>query len=105
MILHGGSFPNHRRTNGENDWFTVIDVFRELNLEPLKQDTWSVGLRVMNLWLSDHGSLPVKDNRRKTNGKGVHCFALYPPHWRDRIREIVASTATERANQMDLFLQ
>jgi hypothetical protein len=104
MILHGGSFPERGRRSPESGWFTVVDVFRELGLEPLKRDTWSVGLRVMNLWLSDHGSLPVKDNRRKTNGGGLHCFALYPPQWRDRVQAIVASTAKARANQMDLFL-
>ncbi len=84
-------------------WFTVIDVFRELGLEPDKTDTWAAGGRLRAAYERETGSLPIKDNRRKTCGKGSHCFAIYPPEWRDHARMIVRSIGRTRAAQQGLF--
>lgn len=42
---------------------TVIDVFRELNIEPTPEVTWAVGAHVRDLWSSrNEGQLPPKDD-------------------------------------------
>lgn len=82
---------------------TVIDVFREMGVEPEKHLTWAVGQIVVQEFKKREGKLPVKDLRRKTCGVGVHCFALYPESYRSVIRDAIKSLETEAAKQMDMF--
>jgi hypothetical protein len=88
----------------ETPEITIIDVFRELGFEPVKQDTWAVGGLVRNKYLEIVGKLPEKKLRTKTCGEGVHCFAVYPDTWRPMIADIIRAHATQKANQLDLFL-
>lgn len=85
------------------DGITVIDVFRAIRVEPTKDKTWSVGLIVANQYIAEFGRQPPKENRTKTCGVGVHCFAIYPHDWFDRIAEVIKSGEYEEARQFDLF--
>lgn len=82
---------------------TVIDVFRELGYEPIKQDTWAVGGIVRNRYYEAVGKLPEKKLRTKTCGVGVHCFAVYPEQWRETIADVIREVASQRAAQLSLF--
>lgn len=82
---------------------TIIDVFRELGFEPVKQDTWAIGGIVRNKYYETVGKLPEKKLRTKTCGEGVHCFAVYPESWRPLIADVIRAHATQKANQPDLF--
>ena len=57
---------------------TIIDVCEEIGVKPDSWLTWPVGNRIKNLWKDKTGNLPPKELRKKTNGKGSHCFAVYP---------------------------
>jgi len=87
----------------ENPEITVIDVFRELGYEPVKQDTWSVGGIVRNKYFEVVGKLPEKKLRIKTCGVGVHCFAVYPDTWRPVIADVIRENASQKSRQLDLF--
>lgn len=82
---------------------TVIDVFRELGLEPVPSATWAVGAAVRDEFYSRFGMLPQKALRPKTDGPGSHCFAVYPEEWRPIIEEKARSIAVEAAKQPDMF--
>lgn len=82
---------------------TVMDVFRELQIEPEPSVSWSVGAAVRRLYESETGSLPPKELRPKTSGGGSHCFAAYPDSWRPRIVAAIQSHQTQTARQGDLF--
>ena len=82
---------------------TVIDVFHDLDLEPIPEDTWAAGNAARDLYLDTTGHLPPKELRNKTNGPGSHCFAVYPESWREELEEIVRLVAKRRANQLRLF--
>lgn len=83
--------------------FTIIDVFRFLNLELMPADTWEAGAKLRDLYLSRVGKLPEKELRPKTGGTGTHCFAVYPPLWWDDAVSIANAITTQKANQMSLF--
>ena len=89
--------------NIPRDWFTVPDVARELRIEPVPAVMWAVGAAAREVYRATYGELPPKDNARKTNGPGSHCFAHYPPHFRDKVREIFGSVQTEASRQLALF--
>lgn len=92
----GGSVNETKR-------ITVIDVFHDLDLEPIPEDTWAAGNAVRDLYEATTGHLPLKALRPKTNGPGSHCFAVYPESWREEIEEIVKLVARRRASQLRLF--
>jgi hypothetical protein len=81
---------------------TVVDVIRSLGIEPEPRLTWSVGNAVRALYESRNGSLPEKDLRGKTSGKGSHCFAIYPKHMKTDIEKIVRSHQVQAARQLNL---
>lgn len=85
------------------DHITVVDVFHDLGLEPIPEDTWSAGAAARNLYEEIVGQPPPLELRRKTNGGGSHCFAVYPSSWRPRLEGIVKSVAQVRAKQLTLF--
>ena len=82
---------------------TVLDVARSMGVDLDKSTAWSVGAAVRRLYEAEVGELPPKDLRTKTAGSGSHCFAVYPPEWRDRIAEIIMSHRVEEARQTSLF--
>jgi hypothetical protein len=84
-------------------YITVVDVFIDLGFEPIPEDTWEVGAAVRELYKSITGQSPMLELRKKTNGPGSHCFAVYPPSWRSKIEEIVRSVAKRQDNQLKLF--
>lgn len=92
----GGSVNGTKR-------ITVIDVFHDLDLEPIPEDTWAAGNAARDLYEATTGQLPPKALRPKTNGPGSHCFAVYPESWREELEEIVRLVAKRRANQLRLF--
>lgn len=68
---------------------TVIDVLREMGIEPSKDLSWKLGIKVCLRYKEVYGQLPPKDLRPKTCGVGVHCFALYPESFRAIIVGII----------------
>ena len=85
---------------------TIIDVMRARNVEPTSELTWAVGAEVRDEWERRHGALPDKDLRRKTNGGGTHCFAVYPVTFWPVIEGIILAfqmrQQTEALQQMEL---
>ena len=83
---------------------TVMQVFSSLGHNPDPATSWSVGSQVASMYFRRHGRQPHKDNRRKTNGTGTHCFALYPEgEWRPVIEDVIRRTIEIDASQGDLF--
>lgn len=82
---------------------TIVDVCRDIGVEVEPRLTWAVGNRVRELWEQRHGGLPEKELRRKTAGKGSHCLAVYPEHWRNDIETIIRLHETMERSQGDLF--
>lgn len=82
---------------------TIVQVCRDLGVEPTPELTWSVGMRVRDLYERRYGALPEKDLRPKTNARGSHCFAVYPEHMRPDIARVIKAHAWERRRQGDLF--
>jgi hypothetical protein len=83
--------------------FTLIDVFRSLQMEPLKESTWPAGAACRELYRSTYGCLPDKELRKKTNAEGSHCFAIYPQEFFNAATGIVQQYARERERQMRLI--
>jgi|TARA_R110000764_G_scaffold35122_2_gene78419 hypothetical protein len=82
---------------------TIIDRFRALRVEPNKHVTWSVGDAVANKYVDVYGHQPPKVLRPKTNARGSHCFALYPPKWIPIIDRIILAHGVEAQRQGELF--
>lgn len=82
---------------------TVIDVARSMGLELSKEIAWEVGTAVANAYRSVYGSQPMKVLRRKTNGGGTHCFAIYPPSFVPLIQEAISRAGAEKDRQASLF--
>lgn len=83
---------------------TVVDVMKDMGVELEPKLSWAIGNRVREMWERRHGGLPEKALRRKTAGKGSHCFALYPEHWRKDIERIVRlhEYAAQRQGELNL---
>lgn len=85
---------------------TVVEVFRELGVEPEKKATWPVGRAVAKKWRDENGCEPPKENRTKTGGGGMHCFAIYPENFRPvivRAIQAVSTVAAKSDSQGGLF--
>jgi hypothetical protein len=89
--------------NPRAGWFTIIDVFNDLRRETTPALTWSAGAQLRDLYRKQTGALPIKESRPKTTGHGSHCFAIYPPAWKDDAIAIVMALDTEKASQLDMF--
>jgi hypothetical protein len=83
---------------------TIIDVMRELKIEPVPELTRSVGATVREMYERRFGVPPEKDLRTKTCGAGSHCFAVYPAHLRPDITSIIPMHQTESQRQGELPL-
>lgn len=84
------------------DGITVVDVCRELKIEPLPKLTWPVGARVRDFYEYMYGRPPLKKLRTKTIGKGSHCFAVYPHTMWEHIVHIIRMHQTEEQRQGEL---
>lgn len=82
---------------------TVVDVCRQLGIEPNPTLMWSVGALAQAAYVAKFGHSPPKDLRAKTYTEGVHCFAIYPESFRLDIVDIIREHETERAQQLDVF--
>jgi hypothetical protein len=82
---------------------TVIDVMRDMGIEPDTQLAWRVGARVRDAYEWQTGSAPPKHLRDKTNDGGSHCFAVYPESMRKRIELIIRNQRTYEQRQGELF--
>jgi hypothetical protein len=85
------------------DYFTVVDVFRDLGFEPVPDDTWQAGAMMRDLYTDYVDEPPALELRSKTNGHGTHCFAVYPPGWREKAEEVVRKVASHQIRQMRLI--
>ena len=85
------------------DYFTIVDVFRDLDFEPIPEDTWEAGALMRDLYTDVVDEPPALELRPKTNGPGTHCFAVYPPGWRKKAEEVVRKVASHRQRQMRLI--
>jgi hypothetical protein len=83
---------------------TVIDVCRELDVEPRPDMTWSVGNLMREWYESNVGELPRKELRNKTYGGGSHCFAVYPQAMRQKIASLILAHDIEQSRQGRLDL-
>lgn len=87
----------------DNRGITVIDVMRELRIEPVPELTWAIGAAVRDRYERLHGRLPEKELRTKTSGGGSHCFATYPQDMRTEIANIIRLHQLETQKQGELF--
>lgn len=86
-----------------NRGITIIDVMRELRVEPVPELTWSIGAAVRDYYERLHGRAPEKELRTKTCGAGSHCFAIYPQDMRPKIVSIIRLHQLESQRQGELF--
>ena len=85
-------------------WVTVHDIAYEMGLELDDEAAWSLGAQIAQAWEWGTGTPPLKDLRRKKNGAGTHCFALYPPGpFVERMKLIIRGYQPPSADQMSLF--
>lgn len=82
---------------------TIIDVCRDLEIEPEPHLTWPVGSAVRELFERKYGRLPEKELRAKTNGAGSHCLAVYPKRMWAEIARIIHLHNGEAQRQFDMF--
>lgn len=74
---------------------TVMEVFRELGLDPDPRQSWAVGQHLQAEFRAKYGAQPPKENRKKTRGPGTHCMAVYPVRWKPKIKAAIAHFAAE----------
>jgi hypothetical protein len=82
-----------------NIGITIIDVMRDMSVEPTPELSWTVGDAVRDLWYQRYGILPEKQLRPKTYDQGSHCFAIYPESMRATIVRIIDGCQTEIERQ------
>jgi len=75
--------------------FTVIDVIRQLGFEPERKLSWACGDATRNRYIEDYGYPPQKLLRKKTNGLGTHCFAVYPHAFLPVAKDVVSRLCEE----------
>lgn len=85
------------------NYITVVEVIRDMGLEPETKLDWWVGDKMQEYYVSLCGEAPQKENRKKTSGGGNHCMALYPELFRLKIEGFVRMRKTEAARQPGLF--
>ena len=86
-----------------NRGITIIDVMRELRIEPTPELSWSIGAAVRDYFERLYGRLPEKELRTKTSGGGSHCFAIYPQEMKSKIINIIHLHQLESQRQGELF--
>jgi len=86
-------------------WLTIHDVAKANGWELSNRQAWQAGDLLRRAWRTAVGTDPVKDLRTKKIGIGSHCFALYPPQWRERIERAIRSVRPDEAAQASLPLE
>ena len=86
-----------------SDQITVMDVLRSMKIEITPALSWSVGAKVRERYRALTTRDPEKELRKKTDGAGSHCFAVYPETMRPEIERIIRDHATTAAAQASLF--
>lgn len=84
--------------------FTVIDLAQHLKIETSNEAMWELGALVRDRWFSECGKLPNKDLRKKKNGAGSHCYAVYPESFWKTAKEIGKRYGGIRKMQIELGL-
>ena len=82
---------------------TVIDRLKHLGVETDKHQRWEIGAAVREKYKTLYGELPEKELRRKTDGLGSHCFAVYPEHFTSIIDSMIGQYKLQQEKQLDLF--
>lgn len=85
------------------DFVTIHDVAASMGMVLDKHRAWRVGDIMQERYKAVAKAAPVKDLRRKKNGGGSHCFALYSSGWIEEIKAVILSVEAELAAQLDLF--
>jgi hypothetical protein len=82
-------------------WITIIDVIRDMGLEPNDTMDWAVGLRFAKWFYEFTGGMePEKWNRNGTkDSRRVHCFAHYPECFRHKMESMVREYKFEQSRQ------
>lgn len=86
-----------------HNWISIHDVARENGWALTDRQAWQIGDQVRRSWEWLVKTPPVKDLRRKKEGTGSHCFALYPPDWRERIERAIRAFHPKPDAQGSLF--
>lgn len=85
------------------DWVTIIDVAKDLDVDLSSREAWEVGAAVRDAYEAAFGKPPIKVLRPKTNGQGSHCFAIYPHSFRHQVERAILAVPRARAAQPDMF--
>lgn len=86
------------------NFITVIDVMREMGVEPTDKLDWAVGLTMAKWYIQLTGFDPPKHNAPKTfKPDEVHAFAHYPECFRKRIQDFIRMHKFELERQGWLF--
>lgn len=90
----------HQKTH---QWLTIHDVAKGIGVTLTDRQAWIIGADVAAMWEYDVGAPPLKDLRTKKKGEGSHCFALYPPQWRERIERYIKTFRPRPDPQLNLL--
>lgn len=85
---------------------TIIDVLRDLKIEPDKKLTWALGQSVGQEWRRRTGIRPPVELQPKTNPgahAAPHMICTYPDSFRKVIEDMIGRFQTRRQAQGDLF--
>lgn len=83
---------------------TVPEVARAMGVDLTKSDAWSVGARVREIYKErTGGDTPAYELRKKTSGKGSHCFAVYPATMRRAIEKVISGVKPKKSAQGSLL--
>jgi hypothetical protein len=82
---------------------TIIEVARDMGVEMPKETAWAVGSAIADIYVKETKRQPPKELRRKTNGHGSHCFAVYPLTYVPKIMDAITKAGVERERQGSLI--
>jgi hypothetical protein len=84
--------------------YTLIDLLAELGYPTNdKHVNWELGALLRNEYRDQYGVLPPKQLDVKTIGTGSHCFAKYPPEFKDHAVSAIRYRLRMHASQIDMF--
>ncbi len=84
-------------------WITVPQVCEAMGLKTDNHTMWTVGQAMQQKFYLMYRTQPPKENAKKTSGAGVHCFAHYPPDWREVIEVEILKHKPDPTKQGNLF--
>jgi hypothetical protein len=87
--------------------FTIIEVLRDLQIEPDKSLTWGLGTAVAAEFRKQTGEMPPIRRQPKTDRNASHppkhAICTYPEWFRPIVLNLVRQRRTEAVRQGDLF--